>query len=174
MQGTNLTSGTGKGGKKGRGHWSLLSGIDIGTDGDPYLDRLRVLETPWLSVYLHHIHRPDAEVDPHDHPWAFASLVLCGSYEEVTWPDKANEYYRYPRDRRRWSVRRTPRRAAHMITKVTGPLWTLVVTGRDHGEWGFYQEGHYSPWRKYLGASYAGDAGQRKAAGRGKSGLQAR
>lgn len=151
-------------------NWSLLSGIDIGPGGDPYLDRLRILETPWLSVYLHHIHRADREADPHDHPWAFASLVLCGSYREVTWPDKGTDDYRYSRTRARWSVRRTPRRAAHMITEVTGPLWTLVVTGRDHGEWGFYRRGEYSPWREYLGESYASEFEQRKAAGRSQAG----
>jgi hypothetical protein len=148
-------------------HWSLLSGIDIGADGDPYLDRLRILETPWLSVYLHHIHREDREADPHDHPWAFASLVLCGSYREAVWPDKTAFGRRsVTRDRSRWSVRRTPRQAAHMITQVKGPLWTLVVTGRDHGEWGFYRDRRYVPWREYLGAAYASEFEQRKAAGR--------
>jgi hypothetical protein len=147
-------------------HWSVLSGIDIGADGDPYLDRLRILETPWLSVYLHHIHRADAERDLHDHPWPFASLVLCGSYTERVRPDKAVPGTDVLRTRARGSLRALGRHSAHVITRVNGPLWTLVVTGRDRGTWGFYPGGRYVPWREYLGAGYASEFEQRKAAGR--------
>jgi hypothetical protein len=66
--------------------WTLLAGEDMGRDSDPYLDRLRIVGTPQFSLYLHHIHRPDEEPDPHDHPWWFASLVLAGWYEETVWP----------------------------------------------------------------------------------------
>jgi hypothetical protein len=133
------------------GRWGLLSGIDIGADGDPYLDRLRLLETPWLAVYLHHIHRPDKDPDPHDHPWAFVSLVLCGGYREYVWPDKRDEDRWYERARPRWSLRRLDRRAAHLISEITGPLWTLVVTGPRRGEWGFWQGGRFVPWQDYPG-----------------------
>jgi hypothetical protein len=147
-------------------HWGLLTAIDIGADGDPYMDRLRLVETPWASLYLHHIHRADTEDDPHDHPWPFASLVLCGSYREVVYPDKANPRVRFSRTRSRWSLRAVGKKAAHMITAVNGPLWTLVITGRDHGDWGFYRRGEYSLWRDYLGAGYADDFERKKAAGR--------
>jgi hypothetical protein len=29
-----------------RERWAILSGIDVGADGDPYLDRLRLIQTP--------------------------------------------------------------------------------------------------------------------------------
>jgi hypothetical protein len=147
-------------------HWGFLTGIDVGADGDPYLDRLRLFETPWLSVYLHHIHRADAERDPHDHPWPFASLVLCGSYTERVRPDKARPGADILRTRPRGSLRAIGRNSAHFITRVNGPLWTLVVTGRDHGTWGFYPDGKYVNWRDYLGEDYARDFDRRKAAGR--------
>ena len=132
-----------------RGRWGLLSAIDIGANGDAYLDRLRLVQTPWFAVYLHHIHRPDKDVCPHDHPWAFASLVLCGGYSESFWPDKTVPGDWEWRDRRRWSARRLSRNAAHIITDVRGPLWTLVIAGRDHGDWGFWRNGKYIPWREY-------------------------
>jgi hypothetical protein len=149
------------------GHWGLLSAVDIGTEADPYIDRLRLFETPWVSAYLHHIHRPDAESDPHDHPWPFASLVLCGSYTEAVRPDKRDAgAVHVLRDRPRWSLRALGRNSAHIITSVRGPLWTLVITGRDGGTWGFYPDGRYVSWRDYLGNDYADDFERRKAAGR--------
>jgi hypothetical protein len=132
--------------------WGFLSGLDVGADGDPYLDRLRLAQTPWFGVYLHHIHRPDRETDPHDHPWWFASLVLTGGYIEQVWPDKTRKGCHFVRSRRRWSLKCLSRGAAHIITGTSGPLWTLVVVGPDKDEWGFWQEGRYVPWRSYVSA----------------------
>lgn len=130
--------------------WAFLSGLDVGTDGDPYLDRLRIIQTPLFGVYLHHIHRPDRDRDPHDHPWAFASLVLAGAYEESVWPDKRDPQGVFVRRRPRFSGARLDRDAAHIITMVKGPLWTLVLTGPKRSDWGFWRDGHFIPWRKYL------------------------
>lgn len=130
--------------------WAFLEGLDIGTDGDPYLDRLRIVQTPWFGVYLHHIHRPDRDRHPHDHPWFFASLVLAGSYEESVWPDKRSTAGVLVRRRRRFSAAALGRDAAHIITTVKGPLWTLVLTGPRRAEWGFWVQGEFVPWRKYI------------------------
>jgi hypothetical protein len=142
------------------GRWGLLTGLDIGADGDPYLDRLRLVDTPWFGVFLHHIHRPDKDDHPHDHPWSFWRLVLCGGYTELFWPDKANPAKHSLRERRRWSCGRVSRKAAHIITDVSGPLWTLVFTGRENqDEWGFWVQGKYVPWREYLGMPPAAPGG---------------
>lgn len=138
--------------------WAFLSGFDVGRDGDPYLDRLRLVQTPWLGVYLHHIHRPDQDRDPHDHPWPFASLVLSGGYEESVWPDKRDPGTVAVRRRPRFSLWWLGRGAAHMITRVDGSLWTLVVTGPKRGDWGFWAGGGFVPWREYLGGDI-GSAG---------------
>ena len=144
------------------GRWGVLSGIDIGADGDPYLDRLRLIETPLFAVYLHHIHREDRDPDPHDHPWAFISLILSGSYIERVWPDKRDPAKRYLRYHPRFCFGRLGRRAAHMITTVQMPLWTLVVTGPRRGGWGFWKDGEFVPWQEYIGDPDAGlTAGQR-------------
>lgn len=130
--------------------WAFLSALDIGADGDPYLDRLRIIQTPWFGIYLHHIHRPDREPDPHDHPWNFASMVLAGWYEELVWADKRDAASWIRRDRPRWSLRRITRNGAHRITGTSGPLWTLVLTGPKVAEWGFWPRGRFVPWREYL------------------------
>jgi hypothetical protein len=130
--------------------WSILSGYDIGAENDPYLDRLCIIKTPLFSVYLHHIHRPDSDPDPHDHPWWFASLILCGGYEEMIWPDKMNCRRTVVRSRPRFSLAALGREACHTITSVRGELWTLCLTGPNHGGWGFWVHGRLVPWRDYL------------------------
>lgn len=147
--------------RRNRDRWGLLTGLDVGADGDPYLDRLRIIQTPLFGVYLHHIHRADRERDPHDHPWSFASLVLAGSYEELVWPDKRQRDPIKPpmcvlRERGRWSLRSIGLGSAHIITEVRGPLWTLVLTGPKRAEWGFWTHAGFVPWREY---QYAGEDG---------------
>lgn len=141
--------------RKASGRWAFLSALDIGADGDPYLDRLRILQTPLGGIYLHHIHRPDREADPHDHPWAFISVVLAGAYTELVWPDKHKRSLRAElRHRPRWSIGRIGRQASHILTDCSGPLWTLVVTGPRRSDWGFWTVGErglgeFVPWREY-------------------------
>ena len=133
--------------------WAFLEGFDIGADGDPYLDRLRIIQTPLFGIYLHHIHREDRDRDPHDHPWSFISVVLAGSYLETVWKDKMNPRSHMKRYHPRWSVRRVNRDAAHMITDISRPLWTLVFTGPRRSDWGFWTDkGEFVPWREYTGS----------------------
>lgn len=134
------------------GRWAFLSGLDVGADGDPYLDRLRIVQTPLFGLYLHHIHRPDREPYPHDHPWWFASLVLTGGYWESVWPDKRNPGVEIFRERRRGSLRSIGLNSAHRITRTSGALWTLVLTGPKRADWGFWPGGQFVPWREHLGA----------------------
>jgi hypothetical protein len=140
--------------QKSRDRWGLLTGLDVGADGDPYLDRLRIIQTPLFGLYLHHIHRADREPDPHDHPWWFASIVLAGAYQEQVWPDKHDPSASVWRIRRRWSLRSIGLDGAHIIKATSGPLWTLVLTGPKRAAWGFWTNGLFTPWREY---QYAGE-----------------
>lgn len=127
--------------------WQFLGAQDIGDD--PYLDRLRVLVTPWFSIYLHHIHRADQNA-PHDHPWWFSSLVLTGRYREIVYPDKKNFSRCYSREHGRFSWHSMSVSSAHEILFVEKPLWTLVITGPAvNTSWGFYPGGKFVPWHEY-------------------------
>lgn len=140
--------------RRGRRRWGLCTRITFGTDGDVYLDRLRLIQTPWFAVYLHRIARADRERDVHNHPWPFASLILRGGYEEEFAPAP----FVHPalnaerRTWRRWSFHRMPLSAAHRITAVRPRTVTLVFVGKPSGrEWAFFtpDDGPIQ-WDEYL------------------------
>lgn len=132
-------------------HWTLLSSYQVVRNGKLWLDRLRLVQTPWFGLYLHRIHSPDVDPDPHDHPWMFASLVLAGGYTESVW-DSGNWSSWRVHERRRGSLHRMSTRQAHKITRVDGQLWTLVLVGPKVRTWGFWAEDGFVPWREYLAA----------------------
>lgn len=120
---------------------SYRRGSSTSTRDDPCLNRIRLIETPWFAVSVLHIRRPDVDPHPHDHPRTIVWWwVICGGYEEQVWPDKHNPVRSYQRRRSLWSQASMPRDAAHRITKITRPLWTVVITGRSYGteNWEFW------------------------------------
>lgn len=140
------------GGRAGT-RWAFFDGFSIGVPGDPYLDRLRIIQTPWFGIYLHRIHRPDHDPDPHDHPWSFVSLRLSGHYIEEIRPDKQDPSGNLVRTRFRGTISYMPRQSAHRIIDVHGVLWTLVFVGPRRGDWGFWPDGKFVHWLEYNGTS---------------------
>ena len=74
---------------------------------------------------------------------------------ERHWPDKHDLAMCRTRVRGPGSVRFIPRRGAHIITKVhrpapAKPVWTVVLVGRDHDDWGFWTPDGYVPYQDYL------------------------
>lgn len=137
-----------------------MDGFQVRKNNGPFLDRLRLFQTPWFSIFLHRIHQPDVDRDPHDHPWPFVSVILSGSYEERVWADKnrvRNDVHSMAFLRRRFSVHRMSRKRAHKITEVNGQLWTLVFTGPRSRNWGFWTPDGLVPWRDYLGGDTSED-----------------
>jgi hypothetical protein len=137
-------------------HWAFLEGFQVTKSGQPYLDRLRVFQTPLFGLYLHRIHTPDVDRDPHNHPWWFASLVLSGGYDELVWDHPEDigrpmprNVIRRARSRGRFSLRSIRRSEAHRITDVRGVLWTLVLTGPRRASWGFWTPRGFMDWRDY-------------------------
>jgi hypothetical protein len=122
--------------------------VITGDDGSPYLTRYTLIRRPKFAVRLHHFHRPDSDACPHDHPWWFCSLVLWGGYaENIRQPDGAvveqvNRFGRFL-----WR----PKNFAHTVTRLLGKTcWTLVVTGPDGGEWGFFTRGGWMHWKTFV------------------------
>lgn len=107
----------------------------------------------WLpSVRIHRIMREDRDRHLHDHPWNARTFILRGWYDEV----RQGELI--------WEARTIHRAAGetarlrfgeyHRISQVpAGGVWTLFVTGKKRGTWGFDVNGNKVPWRDYLGVS---------------------
>lgn len=136
---------------------------DIVTDGDVYMRRWWLFNPypgtyqggtylrryPWcpISIRVHQILRPDRERDLHDHPWNARTFILRGSYAEV----------REGSDR--WEIRlpgdTAPLRFGefHRIVSVIDSHvpFTLFVTGKYQGTWGFKVDGKKVPYREHLG-----------------------
>lgn len=97
------------------------------------------------SIRIHHIARADQDRHLHDHPWNARTFVLRGWYFEQL----------------RGSVGAYKRPAGytgrllygqyHRITEVSpNGVWTLFITWRYRGTWGFLVNGRKVPHREYL------------------------
>lgn len=126
-------------------------------DGDgrcaTYLVRWTLLKLPGRrGVYLHHFVGDDWSLDLHDHPKRFISIGLWGKYLEHV-PVVALPYATCTMSRRYrapW-IRTFPAEHIHRITLIAGkPCWTLVIVLKTVRPWGFWHEGRWIPWRRYV------------------------
>jgi hypothetical protein len=109
-----------------------------------------------ISVRVHHIVLPDQDRHLHDHPWNARTIILRGFYREAKprrpLPSGAGlspEYFVY---RRAGETSRLNFGEFHRITELsTSGAWTLFITGRHRGTWGFDVGGDKVGWREYLG-----------------------
>lgn len=131
--------------------WALWRWMTIPCEnGLMYLVRLRIIQTPWFGIYLHDIYEPDADRDPHNHPWSFISIVLRGAYVERLYTDPTSDVFHsrlhaYPR----WSVHKMNRTSAHRIVECAPGLKTLIIVGPRRANWGFFTKDGYVPWQEY-------------------------
>lgn len=134
--------------------WQFMSRFVIQTSqGGVYLDRLRIIDTPWFGIFLHKFLRPDSDPFVHDHPWTFFSIVLRGGYYEVVRDNMTRKLY--TRHIGRFNLKR--RDDAHYIIALDQvPTWTLVFHGKRRRTWGFNipegrREGwvEFEEWEKY-------------------------
>lgn len=130
--------------------WSTWRWCDIVMHGVLYLSRLGLLKTPFGTIKLHWIHRPDPDRDLHDHPWWFMSFVLCGGYTEIVSDQPSKGWLRQHTRKIRWFNYKDTE-TAHRIDTVKPNTLTLVITGPNkHKSWGFYNdEGKFTDWKDY-------------------------
>lgn len=100
----------------------------------------------WLpSVRLHKIMRADLDPHMHDHPWNARTFILRGYYWEQ------RRWQLFPRLRASGDTAELLFGDYHRITRVSpGGVWTLFITWRHRGTWGFLVNGRKVPWREYL------------------------
>lgn len=146
-------------------------------DSSLYMERWWLVgPKSWLRFVLpqmrfHLIHSPDLDRDPHDHPWAFRSIILAGGYREMRYGVLTDRHslesdpVPYARVRVKHLVFGPGQVNAiglgefHQIVELIavgnrprGPVLTLCVLGEKQDSWGFLTEdGVKVPWRDYLG-----------------------
>ena len=129
---------------------TLLSGRPhqiIGDDPtDPYLLRWFVIpRNPVVNIYKHRFCKSDPSA-PHDHPWHFLSIVLRGSYREIT---ETHTTVRHP-----GSVAFRKASSPHRVELLGHPVTTVIITGPRFRRWGFWcprphQPPAFVPWQHF-------------------------
>lgn len=146
--------------------WAFWKWADIPDARDErrvYLRRLRILQTPWFALYLHFIFQSDKDRDPHDHPFAFRSLIVRGGYTERVWGlDNLNgerwiAHHPVKRSWKRFTIHKTSLHVAHMIDYLLPGTVTLVFCGPKVQDWGFYTDRGFIPWQRYNRDKYASE-----------------
>lgn len=137
------------------------------TDGVLYMERLWLFNpypatggsgadrSIWqfpISIRLHHICEPDQDRHNHDHPWHARTIVARGGYDEDRIVEFTSDGAVTATFERRAGDTATLRFGEyHRITSVQPDTWTIFITGRYRGIWGFLVDGVKVPWRQYLG-----------------------
>lgn len=106
------------------------------------------------SIRLHHIVKPDDARDKHDHPWDARTIILRNGYVEERLEQPFSAYAPVT-----WTYLRLPGDTAtvkfnefHSITDVFGDgAWTMFITWKYQGTWGFMVDGAKIHWKTYRG-----------------------
>ena len=109
-----------------------------------YLYRWTLLKL-WAGrgLYLHHFIGDDWSLDLHDHPKRFVSIGLKGKYLETT--PSGSKVYQAP-----W-IRTFPADHIHRLSMIDGgDCWTLVIVLKAVRDWGFWHDGLFIQWRRYV------------------------
>ncbi len=114
----------------------------FGDEAGEYMRRYHLKNTSDQAMRFHHILASDPGRVMHDHPWDFVSVMLAGSYTEVT-----------PRGEVTYEAPCVITRKAEQLHRLelAGPVWTYVVCGPVRRRWGF-MTAHGWVWHK----AYAG------------------
>lgn len=133
--------------------WGFWNSRVIGENGNVYMRRISIITTPWFSIKLHRIYRPDQQRDLHDHPWWFVSFVLWGMYVEDVphhcTPECCCTEETEPRVIRWFNWKRAIDRHSICWTSQPGPILSLVITGPVQRVWGFWTREGWVRWNEY-------------------------
>jgi len=136
----------------------LISGkphMIIGDEDDIYLKRWYLIpRNRRCNIYLHHFLRSDDDRAPHDHPWPFWSVILTKGYLEHVY---AHHIKIYSKQRRKFSVAYREPTHTHIVELNRGPCWTIIITGANVRQWGFYCLRGWIPWYQFTEQTQGGN-----------------
>jgi len=113
----------------------------IGLPECPYMRRW-VLDFGAFAIRLHRWEASDDARAFHDHAWWFLTLVLWGSYADVS--ASGTDVLRMGSTRFRRAMH------AHTVRVLRPGTWTLLITGRPVRRWGFWVRGKMMRRDKYF------------------------
>lgn len=113
----------------------------MGKSECPYAYRW-VINLGLFSIRLHHFLRSDDKRHFHDHAWWFLTLVLKGSYTDVS--PQGNDVLTAG------SIRFRPAKHPHYVDVAEGGCWTILITGPMTRKWGFWVNGKFKRPLKYF------------------------
>jgi len=109
----------------------------LGEKSCPYAYRW-VLILFGFSIRIHHFLRSDDKRYLHDHAWWFVTLVLSGSYTDVS---ESKDGVIVKEQLTRGCIRYRPALHKHYVDVEKGGCWTILITGRPLRNWGFWIKG---------------------------------
>jgi len=140
----------------------ILPHVVISSDeNDVYMVRYKLFRCPWFKIFLHHILRSDEDIELHDHPWNFVSLILWEGYHEINSVPDHLGVQDWPRRIRAGNIVRHKAEDAHRLV-LERPAWTLVLVTGKKRHWGFYRrvnptrsiECEWEPYEKFFDRKY--------------------
>lgn len=118
------------------------------TDGRPYLVRWKIIHTKWFGLFLHYFQTSDEDRDFHDHPFAYASVILWPGYREHTADSVERKYPGMVLFRKATHTHRV-----ELLRRPDGSErrgWTLVFLTGKYREWGFHTKDGFVHNRDYI------------------------
>lgn len=112
---------------------------------NPYHPTPGLRQFKWcpFSIRVHHILRADNAEHQHDHPWDARTFILKGGYIEKRGDE---EFCRFSGD-----TATVLFNEYHHISHVTpNGAFTLFITWKYRGVWGFKVDGKKVPWKQYV------------------------
>lgn len=94
------------------------------------------------SIRIHNFLRSDDKRYFHDHAWWFLTLVLKGSYTDVS-PEGDDVL-------KAGSIRFRKAKHSHYVKVAEGGCWTILITGKPIRNWGFWVDGKFKRPLKYF------------------------
>ena len=116
----------------------------------PYLERWWIVRSRFTCIYIHRFMRSDDDRALHDHPWiGNLSILLGGSYveHEILYGGVHTKTTFEERD-----VKLRGPWFAHRI-EISGPAWTLFITGPRVRQWGFFCPQGWRHWQDFTSAT---------------------
>lgn len=118
----------------------MYSYTKLGLSKCPYAERW-MIDLYFITIRLHHWIASDDLRYPHNHPWWYISCILYGYYIEHVNDQKIICKV--------GSIKFYTANHIHKV-QILKPCWSLVITGMEVNNWGFFVNNKFRKRNKYF------------------------